>query len=109
MITTTQRIHLERPDYQALDAQGLEYTRKARTIGELPHDDRGQALEVATTFIASLTGLKAVKRIPFGTPVFMAFEGLTRPKAKHHPHERLLLTHGTDVELDYYPSYSVNR
>lgn len=97
---------MNRPEYQALDKQGLEYLRPARVIGELPLEARAAALIEATAAIATKTGLKAVKHIPFGAPVFTAFEGMTRPKAKHHTEGKLLLTIGDDVSLDYCQTYS---
>jgi hypothetical protein len=47
----------------------------------------------------------AVKRIPFGAPVFTAFADMNRPKAKHHAESKLLLVTGDDVPLSYCPSY----
>ncbi|MDO9236193.1 MAG: hypothetical protein Q7U28_09210 [Aquabacterium sp.] len=96
-----------RPQYEALDVQGLPYLRLARVVGELPTPDvRLAALVEATAAIAEKTGLNVVKRIPFGAPVFTAFEGMNRPKAKHHVEFQLLLTMGDEVSLDYCQSYN---
>ncbi len=97
---------MERPQYLALNAQGLEYTRKAEIIGELPLEDRALALIEATTAIGLKTGLVTVKRIPFGAPVFTAFAGMNRPKAKHHIESKLLLSMGDDVPLSFCPTYA---
>ncbi|MFC6281045.1 MULTISPECIES: hypothetical protein [Polaromonas] len=97
---------MHRPDYLALDEQGREYRRKAKLIGELPVGARAFALIEATAVIATKTGLNPVKQIPFGSPVFTAFDGMNRPKAKHHAESKLLLTHGDDVSLDYCPCYN---
>lgn len=96
---------MQRPEYLALDGHGLEYSRQALTIGELPLEVRAAALEEATSTIAKKTGLVAVKRIPFGSPVFTAFADMNRPKAKHHSESELLLVTGDDVPLGYCPSY----
>ena len=97
---------MERPQYLALNGHGLEYTRKAEIIGELPLEDRASAMVEATTAIGLKTGLVAVKRIPFGAPVFTAFEGMNRPKAKHHSDSSLLLSTGDDVPLSFCPTYA---
>ena len=90
-----------RPDYEALDANGFPYIRKARIIGELPNaKDRLQALSTATPKVAAALGIKAKKTINFGTPVHMAF-GLTRQQAKHHALSALLLTTGENLSLDF--------
>lgn len=96
---------MERPDYLALDGQGLEITRKARVIGELPHQDRAPACAEAAAFIAKKLGMNAPTRLNFGTPVFTAFK-LTRPQAKNREQAKLLLTQGHQVSLDYCPSYN---
>lgn len=95
---------MERPDYVALDGQGLEITRKARVIGELPRQDRAPACAEAAASIAKKLGMNAPERINFGTPVFTAFK-LKRPQAKNHEQAKLLLTHGHEVSLDYCPSF----
>lgn len=96
---------MQRPEYLALDGNGLEYIRQALIIGELPLDARAAALVEATSTIALKTGLVAVKRIPFGAPVFTAYADMNRPKAKHHIESKLLLVTGDDVPLAYCPSY----
>ncbi len=96
---------LERPDYLALDSQGLEYLRKAREISELPtREDRLAACVEAAAEIARQLGVAAPPAIKFGVPVFQSF-GMTRPQAKNHPNAKLLLTPGADLSLDYCPSY----
>ena len=104
--TRTQSDPNKRPEYEALDSRGLPYIRPAQVIGELPLADRKNALEAATAAIATKTGLSASKTIPFGAPVFIAFAGMNRPKAKHHPDSALLLTMGDDVSLDYVAAYN---
>lgn len=97
---------MERPDYLALDSQGLEYLRKAREIGELPTPEARMAACVeAAGEIARQLGVTAPPTIKFGVPVFQSF-GMTRPQAKNHPNAKLLLTPGCDVSLDYCPSYA---
>ncbi len=96
---------MERPDYLALDSQGLEYLRKAREISELPtREDRLAACVEAAAEIARQLGVAAPPAIKFGVPVFQSF-GMTRPQAKNHPNAKLLLTPGADLSLDYCPSY----
>lgn len=97
---------MNRPEYKALDNQGFEYLRTALVIGELPLEARDSAMIEATAAISTKAGLNAVKRIAFGAPVFTAFHGMNRPKAKHHAESKLLLTKGDDVSLDYCPSYN---
>ena len=99
-------IPVKRPEYQALDGQGFEYMRDALVIGELPVEARADALREATEAIANKTGLLELKTIPFGAPVFTAFEGMTRPKAKHHAESKLLLTMGDDVSRDFCSTYA---
>jgi hypothetical protein len=96
---------MQRPEYLALNEYGLEYSRLALIVGELPLEARAAALVEATSTIAIKTGLVAVKRIPFGAPVFTAFADMNRPKAKHHAESKLLLVTGDDVPLSYCPSY----
>ena len=96
----------KRPDYEALDGVGLPYVRSALVVGELPLVQRMQALDAATESVAALTGLKAVKSIHVGAPVFLAFEGMNRARAKNHPAAQLLLTMGDDVSLDLVPAYN---
>ena len=97
---------LPRPRYLALNGQGTEYERPARLIGELPLQDRFQALARATEHVAEIAGLEAVKTIPFGAPVFTAFKGMTRPLAKSHTWASVLLSAGNDLSLDLVPSYA---
>jgi hypothetical protein len=95
-----------RPDYEALDGNGLPYVRKANIVGELATPEaRGAALASATIEVAKILNSPATRRIPFGGPVFIAF-GLTRPQAKNHPQATLLLTFGDDLSLDYCPEYN---
>lgn len=96
---------MKRPDYLALDQQGFEITRKAQVIGELPVDARKAACVEATATIAAKLGLPALKPIPFGAPVFLAFE-LTLQQAKKHAEAKLLRTAGHELSLDYCPSYT---
>lgn len=98
---------MTRPMYEALDAQGLPYLRPALTIGELPTPaERLTALVEATSGIAAKVGLQPVGVLKFALPVFTAFEGMTRAKAKHYPDEKLLLTQGCDVSLDFCASFT---
>ena len=97
---------MNRPDYEALDNQGMPYTRHARVVGELPTPElRIAALAEATPVISRQIGIPAIRFVKFGNPVFKAFEGLDRNKAKRHPDSALLLTMGDDVPLDFCPSY----
>jgi hypothetical protein len=96
---------MDRPSYQALNGEGLEYRRPALVIGELPWEARAAALDEATTSIARALNLTPQKAIPFGAPLFTAFVGMTRPIAKRHARSALLLTKGDDVPLDYCASY----
>jgi len=89
-----------RPAVEALDGQGRPYVRPARTVGELlTPEDRLKALEVATMVVARRLGMAAVRRIPYGAPVYLAF-GLTKPQAKAHREAVLMLKHGLDIELE---------
>jgi len=99
---------LTRPNYEAIDKQGFPEIRPARVVGELATPElRQAALTEATAIIAEKTGIPAIRTIKFGLPVFFAYDGMTRQKSRHHPDEALLLTHGSDVSLDYCPSYAV--
>lgn len=99
---------MTRPDYEALDNQGLPYTRPSRVVGELPTPaQRIAALAEATPAIAQRIGIPACGVVKFGDPVFRAFVGLDRNKAKRHPDAALLLTMGDDVPLDYCASYKL--
>lgn len=95
------RSSMNRPDYEALNVQGLPYVRTARVVAELPTPEaRSTALNSATQEIAERLQAAAQRKIGFGTPVFVAF-GLTRPQAKVHEQAKLLLTMGGDLPLDY--------
>ena len=97
---------MTRPMYEALDAQGLPYLRPALTIGELPTpDERKAALVEATSGIAAKVGMQPVGVLKFALPVFSAFD-MTRAKSKHYPDEKLLLTQGCDVSLDFCASFT---
>lgn len=80
--------------------------RHALVIGELPVEARADALRESTEAIANKAGLVAVKTIPFGAPVFTAFEGMNRPKAKQHILSKLLLATGDDVSLGFCATYN---
>lgn len=96
---------ITRPDYEALDAQGLPYVRPARTIHELPSpEDRMAACASATAVVERQLGQTATRRIPFGAPVYTAF--MTRPEAKKHRDSALLLTLGCDLPLSLCPEYA---
>lgn len=98
---------MTRPIYEALDGQGLPYFRPAQVVGELPTpEERRSALFEATLAIASKIGIKQIDNVKFGTPVFCAFDGMTRPKAKHHPDSKLLLIKGCDIPLEFCLSYN---
>lgn len=87
--------------YEALDSRGSGYERDAAVIGELPTPEmRGEALVHATDEIARLTGLSALRRVPFGTPVYVAF-GLRPVAAKAHAYASLLMTMGYSLSLTY--------
>lgn len=96
---------LIRPDYVALDGQGIDYVRPAHTIDELATPaDRMAALETSTHEVARRVQMTALHQIKFGTPVFVAF-GLTRNQAKTHAFSELLLKHGASLSLDCCPEY----
>ncbi|MDD2741271.1 MAG: hypothetical protein PHV02_03300 [Rhodocyclaceae bacterium] len=86
--------------YEALDSAGNAVMRDAKVIGELPHELRLKACEDAAQGIGRALGLRPIRAIPFGAPVYEAF-GLTRPEAKAHAQCRLLLTLGHGVRLVY--------
>ena len=97
---------MNRPYYEALDAQGLPYIRPARVAGELPTpSDRSAALEEASHELSQRFGKKLDKCIGFGTPVHLAFN-MSRAQAKNHPDEALLLSKGAALSLDHCASYS---
>jgi len=97
---------MKRPDYEALDGQGLPYIRPSKVVGELSTPEaRGAALESATMAVAKKLQLSALRRIGFGTPVHIAF-GMTRQQAKNHVDAKLLLTLGDDVSLDFCQEYN---
>lgn len=98
---------ITRPDYLALDGTGMEYTRKARTIGELPVDHRGAALESATETIGHDYGIKMKGPIRFGSPMFKA-AGMTLQQAKNR-RLPLLLLKGEDVPLDKCRCYEAEH
>ena len=99
-------LKLIRPDYVALDGQGLNYARPSETIDELATPaDRMAALETATHEVARRLQMTALHQIKFGTPVFVAF-GLTRNQAKTHAFSDLLLKLGSSLSLDCCPEYS---
>ena len=98
---------MARPMYEALDTQGIPYLRQAEFVHELPTaEDRLSALAEATPVIAERLKIKQIDRVKVGTPVFCAFEGMTRASAKNHREAKLLLTHGGDVPLLFCPSYN---
>lgn len=88
------------PAVEALDGKGRSYLRPARTVDDLnTPEDRLRALEGATMVVARRLGMAAVRRIPYGAPVYLAF-GLTKPQAMAHQEAALLLKHGLDIGLD---------
>jgi hypothetical protein len=94
-----------RPDYEALDGQGLTVVRKAKVVGDLELSERLDALRDAASSIETITGIKISKEIKFGTPVFCAMEGMTRNKAKQSKHSKLLLGIGSEIPLEFCKSY----
>jgi hypothetical protein len=98
-------MNTKRPPYAALDSNGSEYTRPARTISELPTPEvRLAALDEATKTVAAQLNLNAKDRIKFGTPLYEAF--MTAPEASFHPMGNFLFTQGADISLDLCPSYN---
>lgn len=94
-----------RPTYEALDKKGHPYTRPARIIDELPTPPcRQSACSEATSAIAQLLGVSAMRGIAYGLPVFAAF--MTAPESKKHPQRRLLETRGCDISLDLCATYN---
>lgn len=88
-----------RPNYEALDAHGYSYTRKAQIISELPLEGRRAALDIALPKVAEVLGMSPSDRLSYGAPVHESF-GLSRAEAKKHLHASLLLTMGADLSLD---------
>ncbi|KWN05414.1 hypothetical protein WT83_29105 [Burkholderia territorii] len=87
--------------YEALDERGSAYVRDATVIGELPTPAmRFEALDHATERIACITGLSALRRVPFGAPTHFVF-GLRPVDAKRHAHASLLMTMGHALSLTY--------
>ena len=86
--------------YEGLDENGSPIMREARAIGELPYESRLQACIEATHGISVALGMKPVRAILFGAPVYEAF-GLTRQEAKAHEEAKLLQLLGTDVPLSH--------
>lgn len=89
-----------RPIVEALDSQGLPCLRAAMTVSDLPHEERGHALQSCGPMLSQAIGAPIVSQLRYGTPVHLAF-GMTRAQAKNHPQKKLLLTSGCDVLLDY--------
>jgi hypothetical protein len=84
---------MNRPDYEALDGQGLPYVRAAKIVGELPTPEcMMAALNEASEALARKLGLTAHKTISFGAPVHLAVqpdqaaseESCGRAAAAHH-------------------------
>lgn len=94
-----------RPDYEALDGNGIAYVRRAMFVHELPDADRRAALEEAVHAIAKLVGVEIVAPIKMATPVFTCLKGMNRNIAKRHPQSALLLTNGERLSLDFCQSY----
>jgi hypothetical protein len=104
--TESKKQNMNRPDYEALDGQGLPYVRTAKIVGELPTPEcRTAALKEASEALGRKLGLKVHRTISFGTPSHLAFN-MTRPQAKNHAEARLLLTKGEDLSLDHCPTYN---
>ena len=96
---------MKRPAYIALDNSGLEYTREAMKISELPQEMQNPALQEATARIAEKVELTPIKTIQLESPVFNCFAGMSRQKAKNHMLAWLLLQKGSEVSLSYCDSY----
>jgi hypothetical protein len=101
----SQTTKLAIPNYLALDADGVEYIRRALTVGELRHPECMPALKQATQGVGATVGLVPVKDISYGLPAYTAF-GLTLPEAKSHSFSSLLLTKGEDIPLIFCASYN---
>ena len=86
--------------YEALDASGQAIVRQARTIDELPYEQRLPACGRAALAIGKQLGLVVKKPVPFGAPVYQAFE-ISRPEVNKHPAVQLLLTRGGDLPLNW--------
>ncbi|MCG9890939.1 MAG: hypothetical protein MH252_07675 [Thermosynechococcaceae cyanobacterium MS004] len=85
-------------DYEALDAEGHPYWRKALSVGELPVTLRSEALKAMCPIVEKIIGQSLVFKICFGTPVYQTF-GLRLADAKRHAQAKLLLSKGTDLPL----------
>jgi len=96
---------LKRPQYFELDKNGIERARPANCLGELDDEDRFFGRCSATEEISRLTGLKSTTTIRLDEPVYKAFEGMNRAKARGHQDAKLLLTIGSRVSLDYCPRF----
>ncbi len=75
------------------------YPKDARTVGDLPRPaERIRALQQATERLGYWLGLPVVRRIPFGSPVYLAY-GMDVQTARAHPLSSLLLLRGMDLNL----------
>lgn len=82
------------PDTYALNAQGHEYKRPCRTVGELPHELRSPALKM----LARALGLSLIR---FGVPVHVTL-GMTKRQARKHTCD-WLLNSGDTMPLSLLP------
>lgn len=97
---------IKRPEYQALNSNGDEYTRPAQRVSELPQTkDRTAALLSAKIRLERAIGQSFIQPLRYGMPVYHAF-GMTPTQAKLHARASLLLTPAGDLPLDYVPTYS---
>jgi len=86
--------------YEAFGEDG-PFLRDARVIHELPTpEQRLIACAKAADTIGKLLGIVAKHSIPYGSPVYLAFD-MARPDAKKHARSALLLMHGADLPLTY--------
>jgi len=96
---------MNRPAFEALDAQGLPYLRPAMIVAELPSPEaRAAALNEACAALAAELGLKAHKAISPSNPLHLAFN-MTRAQARNHKHAQLLLISAANLPLDHCPTY----
>lgn len=95
-------------DYLALDVDGLEYRRKARTVGELPAPVASAALKDLSSLMESIVGIPYLpgEKLYFGRPIHYSF-GLKRSEVQAHLHCNLLSMLGSELPLSLIPSLPI--
>jgi hypothetical protein len=86
------------PAYLAIDKEGVEYSRDAKLVSELPTpEDRLQFLSAIKPKIEKLIGLSCEK-LSFGIPLYESFK-MSKKDARKHPANGLLFTQGCELKL----------